>query len=110
MKKLIRLPLLLIILFVAISCDQLNQDNVPLEKKLEGLKLATTDDLVRLGELELNSSNVPVYNTDGKRYSDDELLETLETNEYVMDYYLDKDEKLGAVVLRKLEASETEKI
>ena len=96
MNSIINFPLTILLLLIAVGCN----DERSLEEKLEGLTLATRADLVRLQELELNSSNVPVYNQEGKRLNDREMLEVLDSKQYKIDYYLDEDERLGAVVVR----------
>lgn len=96
MKSFFKIKFIGLFLLISMSCN----DNRPLEEKLEGLTLATKADLVRLGELQLNSSNVPVYDQEGKRLNDREMLQILESKQYKVDYYLDEDEQLGAVVVR----------
>jgi hypothetical protein len=96
MKIIIKFKLLTLLLLVAVSCNY----GRSLDEKLEGLTLATKADLIRLGELELNSSNVPAYNQEGKKLNDKEMLEVLDNNQYKVDYYLDKNERLGAIVIK----------
>lgn len=102
MKSIFKIKLLAILLLFTFSCS----DNRTLEDKLEGLTPATRADLVRLGELELNSISVPVYNQEGKRLNDREMLKTLESKQYRLDYYLDEDDRLGAVVVRPIAEDE----
>lgn len=108
MTNTLKLIFLLLILFSATSCSEGNSNGNSLDAKLENLKLASKEDLVRLGELELNSSNVPVYDPEGNRLNDRQLLEILESKQYRMDYYLDEDERLGAAVLHPLAADTTQ--
>ncbi len=76
-------------------------DTKILKDKLKGLRQATTDDYKAMNDIVLDGS-IPTYYASGEEVKMTDIMGLLMSGKYIDDMYFDKDNKLAAIVMRKM--------
>lgn len=104
---------LVVIMAISISCNSQSVKDSTVTKDfsfLVGLTKATEEDLGEGTELTLDGETIPVYNVDGKRIREMELMEAFFSGEYSPEFYIDTNKDVKAICLRLTTDVEKEKL
>jgi peroxiredoxin len=88
------------------SCGSKKNMSEGLKAKLHNLELASTNDLLELGEVKWDANKVAVYNLEGVKLDQSSLVTALQTNRFKQELYFDDSKVLKAVVMVPLDDEE----